>query len=312
MAAALTLCVLATGCGTAHLAAQARERPLVARAYPPKATVAGNRAAARAEAARLLALTRLPPGAVRLARPPRSLSRNAIGSPMVSSLVDKPMTWRVRLPFGTVRAWLSAHPPRGLRVQGWASSGGAGGGQETAAGTSYQGPGNAAWQSAELDISTAPDGTGATAIRADAMIVWLDPRPVRSGPGAHPLRVTLAGGCPFSDSKVTGVTNPGTGLTRQLLPPGQPTAGLRCRYYGLNEHAFALRSSRRLTAAEARRAARTMRALPLSHPDGEVMSCPNDDGSAEVLVLSYPGRPDVDLWIYLTGCGGVSNGHISA
>ncbi len=28
--------------------------------------------------------------------------------------------------------------------------------------------------------------------------------------------------------------------------------------------------------------------------------------------LKYPGRPDVDLWIKLNGCGGVANGYISA
>jgi hypothetical protein len=40
--------------------------------------------------------------------------------------------------------------------------------------------------------------------------------------------------------------------------------------------------------------------------------CPMDDGSAEVIALSYSGRADVDLWISLNGCGGVSNGHILA
>ncbi len=55
-----------------------------------------------------------------------------------------------------------------------------------------------------------------------------------------------------------------------------------------------------------------MARMPLSHPDGEVVNCPMDDGSAEVLALAYPGRPDVDLWIKLNGCGGVSNGYITA
>jgi hypothetical protein len=59
-------------------------------------------------------------------------------------------------------------------------------------------------------------------------------------------------------------------------------------------------------------AARLMARLPLSHPDREVVNCPMDDGSAEVLALAYPGRPDVDLWIRLNGCRGVSNGYITA
>lgn len=55
-----------------------------------------------------------------------------------------------------------------------------------------------------------------------------------------------------------------------------------------------------------------MARLPLSHTDGGVVNCPADDGSAEVLALAYPGRLDVDLWVRLNGCSGVSNGHITA
>jgi hypothetical protein len=55
-----------------------------------------------------------------------------------------------------------------------------------------------------------------------------------------------------------------------------------------------------------------MARLPLSHADPVVARCiPPADGPAEVLVLAYPGRPDVDLF-QLIGCGGVSNDYISA
>ena len=276
------------------------------------ATAAGNRAAARAEAVRLLSLARVPPGAVRLARPPRSLLGPALGRPAVASLVDRVVAWRVRLPFAGVQAWLAGHPPRGLPSDGSANGGNAFTGQTTMTGASYRGPASPAWQSADLEISTAPAGAEASAIRVDAVIVWLDPRPVPSPPGAYPVRVTVAGGCPPTDQGVTGVTNPGAGLTRRLLPPGQPTAGLRCRYDGLNGHPWHLVAARRLSAAAARQAARAVARLPLSHPDGGVVNCPMDDGSAEVLALAYPGRPDVDLWIKLNGCGGVSNGYIAA
>jgi hypothetical protein len=276
------------------------------------ATAAGNSAAARTEAARLLSLARVPPGAVRLAHPPRSLPGLPLGRPAVASLVDRVVAWRVGLPFAAVQAWLSAHPPRGLRSDGSASAGNIISGQATMAGASYRGPASRAWQSADLEISAAPAGPHASMIRADAVIVWLDPRPAASGPGAHPVRVTLAGGCPAAERGVTGVGNPGAGLTRRLLPPGQPAAGLRCRYNGLNGHPWHLVAARRLTAPAARRAARSMARLPLSHPDGGVVNCPADDGSAEVLALAYPGRPDVDLLIKLNGCRGVSNGHIFA
>jgi hypothetical protein len=228
----------------------------------------------------------------------------------VKSLVDRVVTWRVRLAFAAARAWLTAHPPRGLHSDGSANGGNVFTGQTTSAGTSYRGPASQAWQSADLEIGVAPAGSQASVIRVDAVIIWLDPRPIRSGPGTHPVRVTVAGRCPRTDQGVTGVANPGAGLTQRLLPPGLPIAGLRCRYDGLNGHPWHLVSSRQLTALAARRAARSMARIPLSHVDGGEVSCPMDDRSAEVLALAYPGRADVDLWIKLNGCGGVSNGYI--
>jgi hypothetical protein len=315
-AAAAAVCVLAAACGTVRLSPHHAGAGATAAVRPGSpgrvATAAGNQAAARAEAARLLSLARVPPSAVRLAHPPSSLAQPALGRPAVASQVDRVMIWQVRLPFAAVQAWLSAHPPRGLPADGSARAGNAITGQTTMTGASYRGPAGPAWQSADLEISTAPAGPGSSVIRADAVIVWLDPRPVRSEPGAHPVRVTLASGCPPSDLGVTGVANPGAGLTRRLLPPGPPATGLRCRYDGLNGHPWHLVNSRRLTAAAARQVARSVSRLPLSHPDGRVFSCPMDDGSAEVLALAYPGRPDVDLWVKLNGCSGVSNGYITA
>ena len=67
-----------------------------------------------------------------------------------------------------------------------------------------------------------------------------------------------------------------------------------------------------LAGPAARQAAASMVRLRLSHADPAVVRClPPADGSAEVLVFAYPGRPDVDLFM-LNGCGGVSNGYISA
>jgi hypothetical protein len=307
----VAVCVVAAGCGTVRLPGHPPGAPASARTGRV-ATAPGNRAAAWAEAARLLSLARVPPGAVRLVRPPRSLPGPALGRPAVDSLVDRVLAWRVGLPLAAVQAWLSAHPPRGLPSDGSASGGNAITGQATMTGTSYRGPAGRAWQSADLEISTAPAGSDASMIRVDAVIVWLDPRPVSSGPGAHPVRVTVAGGCPPADRGVTGVANPGAGLTRRLLPPGQPTAGLRCRYDGSNGHPWHLVAARRLTAPAARQVARSIARLPLGHPDGGVVNCPADDGSAEVLALAYPGRPDVDLWVKLNGCREVSNGYITA
>lgn len=236
-----------------------------------------------------------------------------MGTPAVKSLVDRVLAWRVGSTFAAARAWLAAHPPRGLRSDGTANGGNAFTGQTSMTGTSYGGPASVAWQSADLEIGAAPAGPHASVIRVDAVIIWLDPRPVRSGPGAHPVRVTVVGGCPPTDQGVTGVTNPSAGLTARLLPPGSPVAGLRCRYDGLNGHPWHLVATTRLTAQAARQAARSMARIPLSHTDGGVFhSCPMDDGSAEVLALAYPGHPDIDLWIKLNGCAYVSNGYILA
>lgn len=314
IAAAAVAGILAGGCGSVRVSPPPQRSRVTAlqRAGQDRATAAGNRAAAQREAARLMALVPVPPGATRLPRPPEALAGPAEGTPLVSSLVDHTMTWRVPLPFAALRAWVVAHPPRGLPGNGpGPTSRGSGG--LVMEGYTYNGPVSAAWQqSAQLEIGVAPLGPRASALRADAVLVWLDPRPVPSGPGAHPVRVTLATGCPRGDQGVTGVTNPGAGLTQRLLPPGQPAAGLRCRYDGMNGRPWQLVSAQRLTAAAAREAATSMARLPLSHPDGDVMSCPMADGSAEVLALAYPGRPDIDLWIMLNGCATVSNGFISA
>ncbi len=39
-------------------------------------------------------------------------------------------------------------------------------------------------------------------------------------------------------------------------------------------------------------------------------ACPMDDGAAALLAFTYPGRPDVDLWVQLSGCTMVGNGYI--
>ena len=304
-------CVVIAGCGTAHVPASGPTQTTVRASTSKAATVAGNRAAAQAEATRLVSLAEVPPGAVRLGSPPAALSEPSMGTPAVTSLVDQVVAWRAGLPIAATRKWLAAHPPRGLP-----SDGGANGEQSagvTIYGTSYRAPASQAWASADLEISVAPDGPDATAIRVDALVVWLDPRPVPSGPGAHPIRVTVAGGCPATDQGVTGVTNPGPSLTQRLLPSGQPTAGLRCQYAGGNGHpSWHLVTATRLAGPAARQAAASMARLRLSHADPAVVRCvPPADGSAEALVLAYPGRPDVDLFMP-NGCGGVSNSYISA
>jgi hypothetical protein len=233
----------------------------------------------------------------------------------------------VPVPFAQAVTWLGAQQPGslhqgglredGLQQDGSTSQPRAGGtGRTIIIGYSYDGPPSPAWQSADLAIEVAPAGSGASVIRADGQVVWMDPVPEQDLGSARRMRLTVAGGCPDSDAGFGDVANSGPGLTVRLLPGTAPVAGLECHYHGLNGyygpngHAWRLRSATPLNAAAAARVASSIARIPLSHPDGEVRNCPLDDGTAEVIALSYAGRPDVDLWISLSGCGGVSNGYI--
>jgi hypothetical protein len=309
VAAAILACLLATACDSLPAAVTA--------ASTTAPTAAGNRELAEHEAARLLSLTPVPDGAVRLGPVPRSLPGPALGTPGVTSLIDQVRSWRLPMTLAQATAWLHAHAPRGLRDDGSTTRWGPQG--VNMIGYGYAGPGSPAWQSAELDIALAPAGSRASVLRADGVVVWLDPVPVPDSEPGRRMRVTVAGSCPASDAGFAGVTNPsvtshsvtnhGADLARRLLPGGAPTAGLECRYAGIGG-GHRLRNATRLNAAAAQQVAAPLAQLPLSHVDGGVTSCPADDGSAEVVALSYPHLADVDLWINLSGCGGVSNGHI--
>jgi hypothetical protein len=246
-----------------------------------------------------------------------------MGLPGVQSLVDDSRSWQLAMPFRAAAAWLARHRPAGLPQEG--SAGTAAGpppnpppGQPAfpspgMAGYGYSGPSSPAWASAELDVEVAPAGRHDSVMRADGLVVWLDPVPVPDTAVGKRLRVLVSGSCPSTDASVVGVTNPGADLVHSLVPTARPSAGLRCRYYGMNGHPFKLASQQRLSAGQARRLAESMARIPLSHTIGGIVNCPFDDGSAEVIALSYPGgRPDVDLWVYLNGCGGISNGYIMA
>jgi hypothetical protein len=58
-------------------------------------TLASNRSLARAEARWLLARAPVPPGAVRIAKTPGSLSMPPLGRPAVGTLIDKVGVWRL-------------------------------------------------------------------------------------------------------------------------------------------------------------------------------------------------------------------------
>jgi hypothetical protein len=312
VAAIALLSAFASGCGSVAAPAQSRStspagiRPLSA--VPP--TSAGNRSLARREAQRLLARAVVPPGAKPLSAPP-AFPAGPVSLPGATSVVDLSRTWRLpMMTLAQASAWLTAHSPRGLgRPDG--PSGISADGTPEDLGYSYSGPVSPAWDSAELQAQVArlPSG-GSTVLRVDAQVVWLDPVPIRDTQPGPPARVTIASGCPASDRGDDGVRNTGADLRKALVPAAAPSSGLTCLYDGLNGHPFRLRQHEVLSAAAAARVAAALRSISLSHEIGDTFNCPLDDGSVEIVVLSYSSRADVDLWENLTGCPYTANGFI--
>ena len=285
------------------------------------AAVARNRQAALWEARALLRSAPVPPGAVRATAAAEALAGGPVlGTPAVSSLVVQTQFWRAPLSFEQAGAWLMAHPPKGLTPAGSSNGNGPGAGQATV-GYGYTAPSTAQYQSPELEIGAASLGPSSSALRVDAVVIWTDPRPWPDDAPGRRAHVTVADGCLASASGVVGVSNPGAGLTASLLPAGQPTAALVCRYNGANGPSGALPPSQfqklahqaRLRATGAEQLARTVSAAPPSRtvvPVNGSLRCPMDDGAVALLALAYPGRLDVDIWAQLGGCTLVGNVYI--
>lgn len=303
------LCLLAAACGSVPAGSAGLTARAPKPARPAGPTLAGNKRLAEAEAKRLVSLAPVPAGAVGLSSAPAALPGPVMGSPEVASKADRTRYWRLPMSFTAARVWITTHRPRGLRTDSQVASFSR---ISELAGYGYAGPASPAWASAELDIGVAPAAHGQSVMRADGLVVWLDPVPGKDTLAGPRLRVLVTDHCPRTDHSVVGVTNPGAALDHALLPAGRPNAGLECYYFGLNTRPFQLRQQVRLDAAQARRVAASMARVPLSYEIGAVVSCPMDDESAEVIALSYPHRPDVDLWVALNGCGGVSNGYITS
>lgn len=291
-AAALALLLLLALAGCGH------------RSGPTGAAVAVP--SARAEAIRLLDLAPVPPGGTTLHSPPAGLDAPIVGTPMVDSLVDLSRSWRVPMPLDQAEAWVSAHRPAGL-TPGSLSGGG------TGWGISWQAPDGRLWEGAQLAVSLVADGPSRTTMRADGMAIGLDPQPVVDRASGARLHVTVAGGCPSTARGDVGVTAPAAPeLRHRLLPEGTPTGGLVCVYGDGRGASLARSGEHRLDAATAGRVATQVAATRLAHAVGGQGSC----GAARfvdlVVALSYPGRPDADLWYEPTGCRRLANGAIEA
>jgi hypothetical protein len=278
-------------------------------------SVQASIAAAEREAQHLLSLGRAPAAATTMNSEAACKSVDGdLGTPAVSSIVVAERSWRAHGSLASIASWLYAHPPLGLQLTTWTGATADGGGP-----WGYSDRVSLQWQSAQLGVGAAYLGPSTTAVCLDAQVVWLDPRPWPDnvpGPRAH---VAVAAGCPVTDAKLVGVSNPGADLRTRLLPPGEPTAALVCSYNGYNGPspespqlplAMKLAHQDRLGAAAAGRLAAAVSGLPLSHVDGGLTSCPAGLGTAAIMAFAYRTGLDVDIWVSATGCPFFANGYI--
>jgi hypothetical protein len=315
VAVSLAGLLAAASCGTASSEAGHPGSPLVAPAgqttlTSSTATVAHNRAATRAEAARLLALTPLPAGATTIKKQPADLDGPAMGVPETPSLIDLHRYWIVDQPMAVVAAYVKAHPPTHLTYAGGGS--GTTHGVLTSEGFAWSEPNRKYAEELQDEVSLAPANNGqSTYLRGDGVGEWLDPRPVRDPSAGPRFHVDLAAGCPGKDNVQEDVRNEGGDLNQRLLPSAKPTAALICEYDGGNRKPhFGLGRSAQLDAADAARLASRFGRLQVPHTDGGSSSCPMDDGTGNLVIFAYRGRPDVDLLAAANGCQSVRNGDI--
>lgn len=270
-------------------------------------SAASNRAAAHREAARLLSLVRLPRGAHPLsAAPPHADS--AMGVPAATSLVDDKRYWAVPMSFNDTVAWFKAHPPKGHLKSDGSGSGSGPGYQES--GTEYAGASNPAWQSADLSLNVTSADTGRSYVRADAIVVWLDPQPIRDTSLGRRIHFSAADGCPKHDRGTPDVRNSGPGLDSAMLPAEQPVRALLCVYGVRGARPYDLTAESSLGAKAAGQVAALVRRVPLSHVDGGISGCPAAFAYTGYAAFDYRDGSSIDLRVDLSGCAMMTNGTI--
>jgi hypothetical protein len=193
-------------------------------------SAASNHAAARVAAARALAETPLPAGAVTVGTDPGTggwLKYPAGGAPATRELVDVHRFWRVPGDPQTVMAWIKAHAPAGARVSG-TGSGGVYGTTVMWSLTFSLRPVPGVISEEGLGVAVTAARGGGTALRADGWAIWIVPRPpsevIPAGVGAVAVFVDRFGGRAFP----AGIVSASRAVqrlvsfvdSRQIVPPG--------------------------------------------------------------------------------------------
>ena len=113
--------------------------------------------------------------------------------------------------------------------------------------------------------------------------------------------------CPGSDRHAAVSTRPGA--TRALVPAGA-RAVLLCRYSGLDGPGGAFRLERHGLVGDETTVAHLTRELDALTPSTGVYHCPSDSAADLVAHFLYANGPQDPVTVDLTGCNGVTNGHV--
>jgi hypothetical protein len=200
-----------------------------------------------------------------------------------------------------------------------------------------RGVGRSAWRRAGI-IATV-----VVIVAVIAVAVRLIQHPVYSA-NTPRVRATVAGGCPPSLGKAIDVSSPGPSWWSEFfhysrLAQSGATGGLVCQYGQPQPTANqgaptdgpssstdvpdstavanlrplappTLQSHAVLTADQARSVSLAAFTQSTLHPRGTFHCPPATDGSAIIVVLSYPTGADTDIWWNDTGCQNADNGHV--
>jgi hypothetical protein len=187
--------VILTGCGTEHVGPSAASVTSVVTGSP------AQRAAD--DAASILSRFRPPPGAVRTGRLPVSALDQPQSWPGAPHLVTRTAWWQATGQQWATLSWLLAHPPAGMTLTstgGFRAQGTRVIPVQLPPGMKLAGAPFATFalpgipqvlDIRQLQVAVAPDGAGRVAIRLDAQVAWLPPKPAAENIPATAAVVTV-------------------------------------------------------------------------------------------------------------------------
>lgn len=229
------------GCGTVHAASEtagttagaaaAASSPSHPAGSPPVASppVLSPKQRADADAASILASFAAPPGAVRLSGAPAlpgGALRGPVSVPDTADLADVSSWWRVPGQPQAVLSWEKSHLPRQFSFSGTTTAGG-GGGTALMSADEFALPAVAGVLSSRAMLVTAASlGTGQTALRVDAQVIWVPGKPASERVPAA-AKVVTVGMLPgmIAGTKLPGpatITDPATVARIAALVNGLP------------------------------------------------------------------------------------------